>query len=753
MSAVPISQRFSALGRPSIAGARDAAGYWFPLAALAIYLAYASKSGMPASDVVRALGAVALTQMLPGIMLWRCIRPRDGWLLEDLAMGFAMGIVIAVPTQTIAGYSHQRWIALVLPLLVAAILFGVPVTRARILEAQWSRLPWWLGAGIAVLSASAAPAMVNYFRHNQPRWTFGTGTPHIDTYLHLAFAGELLERGPAAWPTVIGEPLGYQWFTHAWIAQVTASSGVPLDNVLMRFLPAIMPIVAVISVAALALRLTQSSAIALGAVALASFGGQTNPFRIDGPHVLISPESPTLGMGIPTLMALIAVLAMRWRGQARRGAIVMVPVLTVVATGTKGSTTPLVIAGAALALVAMIIWQRRLALHLVADLAMMAVSLVATLVIVFNGSASGLKLGIVASAQQSSLGGRLGVNGLAQWSVLVSALTILTALGPALLGFAALVRREDRRDPVIWVLLGASIAGAFGVGLFSHPGKSQGYFLLTAMPLAGIVSAIGADRVIRELSVRTRALVFGASAVGAVGFYLIPEFVLGKLRPNSYRQLIAIVVVGLLVLLIAAVVAVALTWSTDSKRKWFIAGTTLLAAVVLCAPVSYDQYLTSSHLAKVAQGQVVSAPGVSSNGEIAAAVYIRDHSGQDDLVMTNRHCYRPQIPNHCDSRRWLVTAFTQRQSLIEGWTATNTATKLAPLRRDSATVNYWHPALLKLNDDFYKHPTKAAARKLWDMGVRWAYEENTRPHAATLEPYATLRFRDGDASAWQLKKP
>lgn len=741
------------LRRPSLDTARHAGGYWVLLLATALYLGYASVYGLSGSYVVRALLTVAVTQLLPGVMLWRCIRPRDGWLLEDLAMGFAMGIAVVVPTQTIAGYSHQRWIALVLPLLVVVALAVVPVTRARIVQARCAPLPWWLGAGLAALSASTLPGLIAYFRANQPHWTYGVGQPHVDTYLHLALSSELLERGPAAWPTVIGENLGYQWFAHAWIAQVTASSGVPLDSVLMRFLPAIMPIVSVSCVAALALRLTRSPGIALGAVALASLAGQTSPVRMVEINVMISPESPTLGLSVPTLMALVAVLAMRWRGEARRGAVVMVPILTVIATGTKGSTAPVVIAGVALALLAMLIWRRPLALHLVLDLAMMAVALVATLAIVFHGSASGLQFGVGASAEQTRLAGPLGGVPTYFQQRFVSGVTILIGLGPALLGAAVLWRREERRDPVIWVLLGAAIAGAAAVGLFSHPGRSQGYFLFTALPLACIASAIGAERVLRALTARGRALLIASAGIGALCFTMLPTLMVGPLKRHTFRRLEESLVLGLIVLVAVGVLAVVLTRATDRSRARQIGLGALAGAVVLSGPVAFDQRLAATTIPQIDRHVSVKAATASTNGQIAAASYIGAHSGVEDLVMTNRHCVRPTRPYNCDSRRWLVTAYSERQALIEGWTATNTATRLATKGRSSVTVNYWHPQLLALNDGFYTHPSASAARQLWDKGVRWVYEENTIRHAATLAPYATLRFRDSSASAWQLNRP
>ncbi|WP_431843332.1 hypothetical protein [Calidifontibacter indicus] len=94
------------------------------------------------------------------------------------------------------------------------------------------------------MTLAGYPQTESYFKQNL-LWSDKPWTPYIDTYLHQGLAAQILTRGPVSWPTVAGEDLGYQWFAHAWMAHVTETSGVPLDHVLMRFLPTIMPIVAV----------------------------------------------------------------------------------------------------------------------------------------------------------------------------------------------------------------------------------------------------------------------------------------------------------------------------------------------------------------------------------------------------------------------------------------------------------------------------------------------------------------------------
>ena len=717
--------------------------------ALLFWCTYALINQLPIGSLVKAGAAIAVLQVLPGALIWRTVRPRDGWLLEDLMMGFAMGFTVAVPAQTIAGLMHSRIPAIVVPLLVIAVFLGVPVLRRRVLEARWTPLSWWMGPLIALLSLVAYPQTRDYFNQNL-LWSDQAWRPHVDAYLHQALASEILTRGPVGWPTVDGEDLGYQWFAHAWIAHVTATSGVGLDHVLMRVLPAIMPLLAVGCFVVLGLRLGGPKVAAITAV-LSMAGGQGQPWGLVGGALPITPLSPTLGLGIPTLVALVLVLATRWRGTAQRGAFWLIPVLTIIATGTKGSTSPIVIAGLGLAVLAMLLWNRKMVLPIVIDAAVMGVSLVATMAIVFHGSVAGLKLDIHASADQTGLAALLG--GLTSDTMVysVSAAVILAALTRGALAFALPFSRAGRVDPVSWLLIGATIAGAFAVGIFAHPGKSQGYFTATAIPLAAVGSALGAQQLWRTFGARRSLLV---AAVGAVAGLVFVKGVLvftGRLSSRDYDHFWKLAVIAAVVLVVAGVVG-----AFVGGHKWARTALTAVALTGLLAGVFnvVDALRkTIEHPTEYALTNVRTLGAVTS-AELRAARYIRDHSNVEDLVMTNRHCTAPREPrNGCDSRRWLVTAFTERQSLVEGWTATPKATEIAPNGRDSVFVNYWKPQILELNDNFIAAPTADAQKKLWDLGVRWVYVENTRPHANDLAPYATLGLRTKDASAWKLNAP
>jgi hypothetical protein len=203
------------------------------------------------------------------------------------------------------------------------------------------------------------------------------------------------------------------------------------------------------------------------------------------------------------------------------------------------------------------------------------------------------------------------------------------------------------------------------------------------------------------------------------------------------KRAIAMIVIAILVVAAAGLTA----WIVgDSRSQRFrMAGAAMVITVLVGGVVIAGNALLLPPPRPLANVSL-NTPLATSVGEIQAARWIRDHSGVNDLVMTNRHCVSPGAPVNCDTRRFVVAAFSERQVLLEGWTATPMSAKLGPRGRDSITVNYWNQPLLKLNDGFIADPTEQAAQQLRKMGVRWIYVDHTRPYATSLEPYATLRY-------------
>jgi hypothetical protein len=81
------------------------------LAATALVLGTAIQADLPVRSAIAALAALVVTQLLPGFLVWRVVRPLNGWWIEDVMMGLAVGFVLAVGAQTVAGLTGQPWIS------------------------------------------------------------------------------------------------------------------------------------------------------------------------------------------------------------------------------------------------------------------------------------------------------------------------------------------------------------------------------------------------------------------------------------------------------------------------------------------------------------------------------------------------------------------------------------------------------------------------------------------------------------------
>jgi len=737
-------------------GAGGRLGRWFStsfsvlvlLVATAFFLGTAVKADLPVGAAIMALLGLVVTQLLPGALIWRLVRPLRGWWIEDVMMGLAIGIMLGIGAQIPAGLLEQPWMSAALPLLIAVALLAVPKTRARIRRVRTSSLPLWWMPTVTVTALFGLQDLHQYYHREPLTWASGFRAPYIDAYLHLAMAGQLQHRGPTSFPWVENAPMGYHWFSHAWIAQVATVSGTGLDEVLFRFMPSLMALTIVLAVAIAAVRLSGRPWTGPVAALLAIGGSELNLFGMSTPGYPMAPLSPSLALSVPLLVVIVVLLYFHWRSEIPRLGLVLIPLLALAASGTKGSTMPLIVAGVGLAFVAMILFDRSRLKSLVLDGVLTAGALLVALVVVFQGSESGLHVQFHEAAMSTPAITRVGK--ITTTSMAFS--SIIAVLGIFARGTGLLWRlrtSEGRRDPMTWLLLGGGFAGAAAVAVFTHPGASQYYFARTAGPLLAIGSALGLVVIVDQLASRA----WRAIAIGLVlgpFFVLLPLWTVGAIVPNHGGLIHAMRLIGvaLLVLLIAGAIAWAIT-----PRMRFTAFAAAITIAILAGGVTTVVKLQVDAL-PVPTLRPVKPDAYLAVGrdQIAAARWIRDHSDINDLVMTNRHCTMPVEPKKCDSRRFVVGAFSERQMLVEAWTPTVQANELGPEGRDSITVDYWKPDILALNDGFVAQPDAQKARKLEDLGVRWVMVDFTRPHAATLEPFAKERMRNGYAAVYELPK-
>ncbi len=265
-----------------------------PAVLLAVVLEVSTGFEAGHRELTLAALAVVFTQVLPGALVWRAVRPVDGWLVEDVGLGLAIGAALAVPTQMLGVALGAPWFNLVVPAIVVGVLVGVPRGRRRILSRRSRPLPWLWGAAVATTCLLQCQAVFSLFRE-PVRWT-GWAMPYVDMPFHQALAADFLHRFPPAYPQVASEPLNYHWFTYAWTAQTASVSGTDVAVLLWRFQPSLLAVAVPLVTALVALRLSGRPWVGVGAAAVGFIVLDVAPWAVtDASSPLHNPLSVTRG--------------------------------------------------------------------------------------------------------------------------------------------------------------------------------------------------------------------------------------------------------------------------------------------------------------------------------------------------------------------------------------------------------------------------------------------------------------------------
>ena len=721
---------------------------WTPAAATLLYFVLAVNAGLPVVHAVRAIAAILVTQVLPGALLWRLVRPRNGWWFEDLVVGFAVGACLAVVVQTVAGIVGATWLTWSVGPLLALALWWHPATRATIVAAKTSPIPALWGPAVSAAALLLLLPTQALYRVVPLSWPSGFMKNYVDIPFHLALATQIAFRGPFEVPFVLGEPLRYHWFSHAWVAQVALAGDVPLDAVLVRIVPPLFPALTVFAVAAAAVRLSNRLWAGPLAAFLAVVAGELDLLGGGQGTPIVAPLSPSLAFSVLVSMALLALLGSRWKGAPRPGSTALVIVFAVIAAGAKGSAAPVMIAGLGLAVVVAWLgsWPRRRIVTTDAFL-VLASSLVLYLV-VFRGSTGGLSLDVVQALQTKGASKALlesaGVGAGTLLLAMVFRVFGIFARGAGLAG--VFLSPQLRRDPVIPLLAGIGIAGAAAVILFIHPGQSQVYFLRNAVAAIAIGSAIGFMAMWDAVAARKLVLAVGAAAGLAVA--VVQGWVYGELPSNAdLSEVLFRATVPMVIFAVGTVGAGALAARrNESTRQVMIAACSVAFVVAATIPVVIGHLRPSLP----PQGGPVPAKSLFafSRDQIDAARWLRDHSDRDDVVATNRHC-PSSVQEGCDGRRFFVAAYTERRVLVEGWAYTRS---WATMKHEGPGPKpFWHQERLALNDSFLENPTARKAQKMRELGVDWVFIDKTEEYSTDLAKFGDKVYETEWAVVYDLR--
>ncbi len=729
----------------------------------------------PVRAVAAALAYYVLLVALPGTLLWRLFPVRPRSLLEQVAVGSGLALAVQVLLRWLLSAAGLQWLTPLWAVATVVVVSTVPRLR-RVWRYEGPTggraLPW------AVAGAAGVAGWVianDAFRTNPiapiPGWSgqFYPTAPYVDMPFQQSLVWAVDRPWPLTYPYVPDTPLRYHIMVYEHLADLHQWTGADLTLVVFRLHTLPLTVLSIALCGVLAARLARSAAAgALGAVlgALAgpwsAYGWSATPFCDAGFLNLGTFRSPTQTFGEPLFLALLFVVCLLLVPTERRRSLFgPAAVLALAAAGAKATFLPILLCGVALAGVAALIWNRRdvLRLAIVGVLAVVVFGL--AMALVTGTSSRSLELGDGRQLLSRMQVGRV-IGDLTGFRVLLVALVLVAvAWFAAMVGVVFLVRWAYR-DLRMWLLLGVALGGGCAAVAGQHPGLSQLYFLRSAWPVFGILSAWGIAVACRRsgLSTRRTLAVAGGGLLAGVGATAVVRLGTGT-RPadgsGAGGTLVQPVLVLLAVIAVLGVAAALVPGLVRARSRLGRAGPMraarpgVVAALVLTTAVAGGTLLVHSPNGRLGLEEDARFDGPAIAPEEAqAGRWIRAHAGPDDLIATNAHCLDRGDPMlGCDARRFTLAALTEVPVHVEGWSYSNPAPKVAPHFTDRGP--FWDPDLLKNNDAAFYRPTVATVSALRARGVRYlVVDRRVHPESRELPRFASKVVDRGIIAVYEI---
>jgi len=129
----------------------------------------------------------------------------------------------------------------------------------------------------------------------------------------------------------------------------------------------------------------------------------------------------------------------------------------------------------------------------------------------------------------------------------------------------------------------------------------------------------------------------------------------------------------------------------------------------------------------------------------AAMAWVNQHTPNDAVVATNRHCVEGPQRSHCPSLAFWVSGLGGRRTVLEGWGYTDAAT--------SASAPSPFPARLAVNDAVFTNPNAQDINQLRRRyGASWLVADTSAgPVSPQLAWFARPRFTSGEITIYELR--
>ncbi|MEV1287985.1 hypothetical protein [Micromonospora sp. NPDC049679] len=731
---------------------------WLPLAVGLSYVAgVLLVAGTSPLDLVRYVAYILFALILPGTLVYRSLRRRPHTLVEDVAMGAAVGLVLELPAWALFSALDLRGWLWLWPLSVVAVFAAVPRLRRHWVVRGYAATPLGWSWSVAGVVAFFTTYLSYTFLERNPILPSSDETrQYLDLAYQLSLAGEAKHQLPIHVPQVAAEPLNYHWFGYVHMAATSLIGHIDLPVVALRLTIPALCAAAIVLTAVLGWRVSGRPYVGAAAAALFFVIGETNfthpvtmPFGTQASFVIWHGMSMIYSWVL--LIALIAALADvvdrradRPVAPIGRGAFVLAALLMFASSGAKASSVPVVAVALAITAVALLITERRIPWAVVvAGVLAGAAQLFATAVL-YRFQTYGVQLGPFWSFE------RFWAQPPAGWPRPLVIAAVITAflinMQLRVVGVVALIRsRRWRLEPVQWFLLAGAVAGPGLYLVLLQSSDGNQYFTRAGFTFGVVISAWGYAMVLEraDLDARQKRALAGFAVALAVLLVLTQLSYAGSTSyTTSLDPLMPLLKWS--VLLAAAGLVAAAAWLMARRGIPALRGrgavVALTAVLVVGAPgLIMDMYKS---VQTPNGGAYATVPMPLSR--IEAARWTREHSSPRDVVATNVHCLAIR-DGWCDPRSFWLSAYAERRVLVEGWA-------FAPRVAALGLGQFWDQELLRRNDEAFTAPTDAGLRELRDRhDVRWLVVDRTvGVEAPELTALARLRFDNGRMAVYEL---
>ncbi|MFC4057827.1 hypothetical protein ACFOWE_05950 [Planomonospora corallina] len=703
---------------------------------------------------------LVLGVVLPGLLVVRALWGGRMALAEEIALGLALGYTVETLVYIVGRSAGIPLAVLAWPVGTYLVFCAAPRLRRHWRGTAQPKTPLWWSWSVALilsyLTVVFAAAFFKVYDIVQPGvWATSTDMPY-----HLSMIGELRHHMPPDVPTVAGEPLLYHWFVYAHFAAASWVTGLEPLVLLFRLGTLPMLIALLVLVGMTGRRITGSWLGGLLCVACTVFlrapnlhQGANKTFAHGGVQDAAW-ISPTQVMGAllfaPVVLLLLELLRSR---RHEVGRWLLLGIFSIGVMGGKATYLPMLGVGLLLVILVEAVRRRRIPWAALAALGVTGACFLFAQLVLFGGAQLGMvfdPLHIIRIGWMRLTEGPDGSEAPSQATILGFAALYVLSWAVAWSGiFGLLSRPRLLMRPGVLLMLGIGASGLGVMLLFGHPGFSQLFFLISALPYLSIVAVYGLLILVRRARVPARATV-AAAGTGAAAAFLLPSWgVRLPLGPEGevsslYPPYVALAVIAGVVLTVLAV-------RLGNRRAWAFGGVALMA---LSMPgLAYEQLgrvEPSTLLAKPVRSVKPAVP----KSAFTALRWLRTHSDPDELVATNVHCrWDARFP--CHALRLWVSAFSQRRVLLEGWAFTQKNLKNwrpGPSSRSSLQYPFWDQKRFDANRAAFENPSAVSIRRLRERyGVSWLFVDERRVVPASglrnlLEP----RFRSGHYSLYWI---